>query len=58
MCKVFVRNTHIYLVPSKDDVILFWKFLKMMQYDAMMMQYANDGAIMILTHYTVTEGHG
>ena len=60
MCKVFVR--HIYLLhPSKDDVILFWKFLddvKMMTYDAMMMQYAKDDAIMVQTHNSVTEARG
>ena len=43
MCSV-CENTYL-LHPSEDNVILFWKFLKMilmMKYDAMMMQYAKD----------------
>ena len=62
-----VCENYTYLLnPSKDGVILFWKFLKMMmkydaimmKYDAMMMQYAKDDAIMVQTHNLVTEGRG
>ena len=43
-----VCENYTYLLhPSKDDVILFLKILKMMKYDAMMMQYAKDDAIMM-----------
>ena len=47
-----VCEKNIYLLdPSKDDVVLFRKFLKMMQ-------YAKNDAIMVPTHNLVTEGRG